>query len=247
MDTNRKFHKNRLQSLARLAGVLYLLIFIIGFYGVFVRSQLVVSGDFTATARNIMDSQSEWRTGLGADLVMQILDVPVMLILFLLLRPVNKNLALFALLFNLIQTAVLVVNKVNLVKVLLLLGNGDYLKAFGAPHLYAQTYLAIQSYDYEFGIGLVFFGFASLVYGYLIFKSGFLPKAIGVLMQIAGLCYLTNSFALLLAPEVAKIIFPEIMVPIVIGELSLCLWLMIKGVKVTVWFDKAENLQGKYF
>lgn len=247
MDTTAKHYEISPQLYAKIGGALYLLIFITGFYAVFVRSSLIVPGGFAATAQNIMTSQFRWRMGLGADMIMQVLDIPVMLILFLLLRPVNKKLALLALLFNLIQTATLVVNKINLVKVLLMLGSGNYLKAFGPSQLYAHVYFAIQSFNYGFGIGLIFFGFACLVYGYLIFKSGFLPRIIGILMQIAGLCYLTNSFALLIAPEFEKIIFPGIMAPIVIGELSLCLWLIIKGVKVTVWLEKAGNLQGNYF
>ena len=105
-----------INKLARIGGIFYLIIIAAGIYGeMFVRSKLVVSGDPSATANNIISSQSLWRTGIAADLLMHICDLPLMLIFYLLLKPVNKNLALLAMLFNLIQTAVLVNNKLNLV------------------------------------------------------------------------------------------------------------------------------------
>jgi hypothetical protein len=158
-----------------------------------------------------------------------------MLIFYVLLRPVNRNLALLAVLFNLVQTAVLVANKLNLMAALFLLGSADYLKAFEPHQLHALSYLSLKLHDYGFGVGLIFFGCECLVVGYLIFRSGYLPKTIGVLMQIAGLCYLTNSFALLLAPPFANMLFPAILVPAFIGELSLCLWLLVKGVNISKW------------
>ncbi|MEP6514247.1 MAG: DUF4386 domain-containing protein [Parafilimonas sp.] len=171
---------------------------------------------------------------------MHVCDVPLMLVFYVLLRPVNKNLALLAVLFNLIQTAVLVATKLNLFTALFLLGSADYLKAFEPHQLHALMYLSIKSDGYGFGIGLIFFGFECLVLGYLIFRSAYLPKTLGVLMQIAGLCYLTNSFALLLAPTFADMISPAILVPAFIGELSLCLWLLVKGVNVPKWEKQAS-------
>jgi hypothetical protein len=79
------------------------------------------------------------------------------------------------------------------------------------------------------------------VLGHLIFRSGFLPKALGVLMLIAGACYLTNSFALLLAPGLASRLFPAILVPAFIGEASLCGWLLVKGVDVEKWHARAQD------
>jgi hypothetical protein len=164
-----------------------------------------------------------------------------MLIFYVLLRLVNKNLALLALLFNLVQTAVLVANKLNLLAALFLLGDAAYLKAFEPHQLYALSYLSLKLHDYGFGVGLIFFGFTCLVNGYLIFKSGYLPKAIGILMQIAGLCYLVNSFALLLDPQFASRISPAILVPALIAELSFCLWLIVKGVNVEKWQERAST------
>ena len=221
---------------ARIGGVLYLIIIAAGIYGeIFVRSKLIVSGDAAATAHNIISSQLLWRTGIAADLVMHVCDIPLMLVFYLLLKPVNKNLALLALLFNLVQTAVLVANKLNLVIALFPLSSADYLRSFDPQQLYTLTYLSIRAHGYGFGIGLIFFGFTCLILGYLIFKSGYLPKVIGILMQIAGLCYLVNSFALILSPPFSDKIFPVILVPPFIAELSLCLWLIFKGINVPVW------------
>jgi hypothetical protein len=215
---------------------LYLILILVGMFAViFVRDRLIVAGDATATANNIMASPLLWRIGISADIIMHVCDIPIMLIIYILLRPVNKNIALLALLFNLIQTAVLVANKLNLVAALLQLESADYLKAVDPNQLHAQMYLSLKLHDIGFGIGLIFFGFTCLVNGYLIFKSGYLPRTIGVLIQIAGLCYLTNSFALLLAPQFAHIIFPAILLPAFIGELSFCLWLIVKGVNVQKW------------
>ena len=125
---------------------------------------------------------------------------------------------------------------------LFLLGDANYLKAFDPKQLQVLAYLSVKAHGYGFGIGLIFFGFVCLVNGYLIFKSGFFPKVIGVLMQIAGLGYLINSFALILAPSLENAIFPAILIPPFIGELSLCLWLIIKGVNSTRWKQKAGEL-----
>jgi hypothetical protein len=224
------------QVYARIGGVLYLIIIVAGLFGeVFVRGSLIVSGDATATASNIMASQLLWRFGIVGDLIMHVCDIPLMLILYVLLRPVNKALALLALLFTLIQTAVLVAYKLSLLVALFLLGSADYLKVFEPHQLHALAYLFVKSDGYGFGIGLIFFGCACLVSGYLILRSRYLPKLVGALMQIAGLCYLTNSFSLLLAPTFARTIFPAILVPAFISELSLCLWLLVKGVNVERW------------
>ena len=216
---------------ARLAGVLYLAIILLGLFGeLVVRGTLVVPGDAAATAAKIAASPLLWRAGIAGDLLMHVCDVPVILIFYWLLRPVSKNLALLATLFNLVQTAVLVLNKLTLLVPMLLLDDVETLKAFSAQQLDALSYVAIEAHGYGFAIGLVFFGFACLVRGHLIVRSGFFPRTLGWLLQIAGLSYLTNSFALLLAPSFAAAIFPGVLVPAFIGELSICLWLIVKGV-----------------
>jgi len=232
------------QIYARIGGILYLIIIIIGFYTMFfVREKLIVSGDITATANNIIASQSLWRLGIAADLIMHLCDIPLMLAIYILLRPVNKYFALLAVLFNLIQTAILVANKLNLFAALFLLGSANYLKAIEPHQLYIQMYLFLKLHDYGFGVGLIFFGFVCLVQGYLIFRSGYFPKILGILMAIAGLSYLANSFTLIIAPTYAATILP-VLVLALIGELSFCLWLIVKGVNVPKWNEKVGSSRG---
>lgn len=224
------------QLYARIAGLFYLLIIITGIFSeTLVRNKLIVYGDTAATADNIIHSGLLWKIGIISDLIMQICDLPVMVLLYLFLRPVNKKLALLNLSFNLIQTAVLVANKLNLFAALFFLGDADYLKSFSPDQLHTLSYLSINLHNFGFGVGLIFFGFVCLIEGYLIYKSGYFPKVFGPLMSIAGICYLTNSFALILAPEFSNII---LLMPCLIAELALSLWLIFKGVNLPVWKEK---------
>jgi hypothetical protein len=224
------------QFYARVGGVLYLIIIVAGLAGeLFVRGSIVVSGNAAATAHNLIASRSLWRAGIAGDLVMHMCDVGLMLVFFVLLRPVNRSLALLVVLFNLVQTAVLVANKMNLLVPLFLLGDAEYLKTFSPQQLQALSYISLRAHDYGFGIGLIFFGAECIVVGYLIVRSGYFPRWIGVLMQLAGVCYLTNSFALILSPPLASRLFPFILLPPFVAELSLALWLLLKGVDLTKW------------
>src|SRR5262245_23407059 len=224
------------QRYARIGGVLYLIIIAAGLFGeLFVRGSLVVPGNAAATAAHIVQSRYVWRVGIAGDLLMHICDVGLMLVFYILLRPVSRNLARLTILFNLVQTCVLVVNKLNLVVPLFLLGDGAYLKAFTPEHLQALSYVAIRTHDYGFAFGLIYFGVECVVIGYLIVRSLYFPKALGVMMQIAGVCYVINSFALLLYPPIATRLFPFILLPPFVAELSLALWLLVKGVDVRKW------------
>jgi len=225
---------------ARIAGVLYLIIIVIGLFGeAFVRSGIIVSGDATATAANIRSLESLWRFGIAAECVLLISAVGLALILFVLLRQVSRDLALLAIFFNLVSLAVEAASALNLVAALFPLGSAGYLSAFQPEQLYAMATLSVKSHSYGFGVALIFFGCECLILGYLIFRSGYLPKTIGVLMQIAGLSYLVNSFALLLAPTFSDRIFPAILIPALVGEASLCLWLLVRGVNVEKWRPQA--------
>jgi hypothetical protein len=228
------------QRYARLAGVMYLAIILLGMFGeLYVRGTLVVPGDASATARAIAAAPQLWRAGIVGDLLMHVLDVPVIVIFYVLLRPVDKGLALLATLLNLVQTAVLVANKLNLVAPLFLLGHAGYLQAFSTEQLQVLSLMAIDLHVHGFAIGLIFFGFACLVRGVLIWRSGHWPRALGALMLLAGLSYLVNSFALLLAPAVADALFPGVLVPAFVGELSFCLWLIVKGLDTGRWRQRS--------
>lgn len=216
---------------ARIAGVLYLAIILLGLFGELqVRGSLVVPGDASATLSHIAASPGLWRAGIVADLLMQVCDVPMIVIFYLLLRPVHRGMALFAALINLVQTAVLVANKLNLLLPLFLIDSAGALGAFSSDQRAALSQLAINTHAHGFAIGLIFFGFACLANGWLIYHSGFLPRTLGVLQALAGVSYLVNSGALLLAPALAATLFPWVLLPAFVGELLLALWLTFKGV-----------------
>ena len=235
--------ENSINKTARIGGILYLTIIVTGVFGELVRDKLIVSGDAVATVSNIVSSQLLWRVAIACDLSMHVCDVPLTLILYILLKPVNKNLALLAMLFVLIQTAVLVATKLNLFTPLFLTGNADYLKVFEPNQLQALSYISIKSDGYGFGVGLIFFGVACIIRGYLIIRSGYLPRFIGILMQIAGICYLINSFALTVAPAVADMVSPAILLPAFIAEMSFCLWLIVKGVNISKWNERTSTVE----
>ena len=224
------------QVYARIGGVLYLFIILAGIFGeLIVRGKLIVEGNATATAQNISAANLLFRAGLVGDLLMHVCDVPLIVIFYVLLRPVSKVLALLATFFNLVQTSVLAANKLTLLAVLVFLGDSGYLKAFEERQLHALAFASLSLHEYGFGVGLVFFGFRCLVVGYLIYRSEYFPKTLGVLQVIVGLSYLTNSFALFLAPALADKLFPGVLLPAFIGEVAMCLWLIIKGVNLQKW------------
>src|SRR5438128_5590091 len=221
---------------ARIGGALYLIIIVIGLFGeAFVRDRLIVSGDAAATAANIMSHESLWRFHIAAELFLLICAVVLLLILYALLRPVSRDLALLAVFINLVSIGIEAATTMYLLQALFPRGNAGYLKALTREQLYAMASLSLISHGYGFSVSLLFFGCFCLIVGYLIFRSGYLPKTIGVLMQIAGLSYLTNSFALILSPAFANRLFPAILLPAFVGEASLCLWLLVKGVNVPKW------------
>lgn len=228
------------QLYARIGGALYLIIIAIGLFGeAFVRDKIIVSGDATATAKNIIASESLWRFHIAAELLLLICAVVLLMILFVLLKPVSRELVVLATFFNLVSIGLEAATAMYLVVALFPLGNTAYLKAFSPEQLYAMASLALKSHGYGFGVSLLFFGCFSIVIGRVIFRSGFLPRVVGALMQIAGLCYLTDSFALILCPALANRLFPTILVPAFVGEASLCLWLLVKGVNVERWMEQA--------
>jgi hypothetical protein len=223
------------QLYARTAGALYLVLIVLGLFGEAVRVRLIVSGDAAATAAKLTSMESLWRFGIAAEFLGLMCAIVLAMIYFALLRPVSKEINLLATFLRLVAITVQAVAVLNLDAALFPLGNAAYLKAFPPEQLYALASLAIKSHSHGFGLALLIFGFCFLFHGYLIFKSGFLPKVLGLLIQIAGLCYLTNSFALFLAPAIADRIFPAILAPAFVGGASMCLWLLVKGVNVEKW------------
>lgn len=223
------------QTYARCAGVLYLFIIATAMFAeAFVRGKLIVSGDAAATAGNIQAHETLFRFGLAADVSNVSADIGVALILYALLRPVDRNLALLAALLRVAFDVVYAVALLFQYEALRILEAGG-LDGFDAHQTQGLVLLAMKLHGAGYLVGLVFFGLGLLVLGYLIWKSGYLPRAIGALLLIAGSGYLVNSFARFLAPPVADALFPWSLLPGFVAELALCLWLLIKGVDLRKW------------
>lgn len=224
------------QLYARIGGALYLVIILFGMFSEgFVASKLLVAGDAAASARHILAAPGLWQVSVAANVLVVLCAVPLLWIEYLLLRPVSKPLVLLSVLFNLISLAVEAVSKVFLLMVMPILASAEYHHAFGATQLPVLAHLVLRSHDIAFNIALLFFGCTCLLNGYLIFKSSYFPKALGILMQVAGGSYLVACWAALFAPALADVLLPGILLPSLIGELSVCLWLLVKGVNVAQW------------
>jgi hypothetical protein len=227
------------QQYARTGGLLYLAIILFGgFAEGYVSSKLLVPGDAAMTAQNILASPNLWRLSVAGNLIVPVLAIPLLWIQYLLLRPVSRQVVLLFLFFGLVSLAVEAVSKLFLLAVMPTLGSPEYLRAFEPRQLQMLASLALRSHDIAFNITLIFFGCGCVVEGYLIFKSGYLPRFVGVLMQVAGASYLVACFAALFTPVVADLIIPAILLPPLIGESAYCLWLLVKGVNVAKWNER---------
>lgn len=216
---------------ARTAGVLYLVIIISGLFSeLFVRSGIIVPGDANATAGNIAANSFLFRIGFISDLIMVMSDVGVALLLYFVLKPVNKGLSMLAAFFRLAQATVLGINLLNFYLPLLLLGDTNYLSSFTNEQLNSLSLLFLNAHSYGYLISGVFFGISCVVLGHLIFKAGYFPKWLGILVVAAGVSYLTDCFVNFLFPELTSTSEILVMTVAVVSELSLCLFLLIKGV-----------------
>ena len=219
---------------ARIAGALYLISGTL-----FVRGMPVVTGDAAATAHNILAHETFFRLGFVADLLSAPCYIAVTLLLYDLLRPVNRSLALLATVFSLVGSTIGAVDCLFHLAPLIVLGGSHYLSVFSMEQLQALALMSLNFHAQGLNICMVFFGFFCLLLGYLIFRSIFLPRIIGLLLSIAGLCYLTNYLATFLAPELAAHLFPYILIPGV-AEIVLALWLLVAGVNVPRWKEQAS-------
>lgn len=219
------------KNLARIAGLCYLIVIATGLFSeVFVRQALRVPNNALATAQNIQTHELLFRWGFVADIINFVVGLPTVIIIYHFFKRVNKLLVQIALAFVIIQTAIIAVNLLNQISPLLILSDESYLNTFQPNQLATLSLLSLNLQAQGYGIGLVFFGFYCLIIGFLILKSSLLPQVLGVLYATAGLCYLINSFIMFLSKGFENPMFMHLAIPIFIGELSLCLWLLIKGI-----------------
>lgn len=222
---------------ARVAGGLYLSLAPLAFLGGFPfgPSHLFVPGDAATTANNIMASESLFRLSIVINLLGAIINALVVLALYRLLKPVNKDMALLMVIFQLLAVPIGMLNELNHVAVLLLLSGADYLTTFTTSQLQGLVPLFHDLHKYGLSIGQVFWGLWLFPMGYLVFKSGFLPRILGILLIIGSFGWLTEFFAAFLLPNFGV----KVGMFLAVGELLLPLWLLIKGVSVEQWEKRA--------
>ena len=227
---------NSVQRTARFAGFLYLILAVCGGFAEFaVRQGMIVPGDAAATVGNIMASESVFRLGVVSELVGQAVFILLVLTLYRLLKPVNQNQAVLMVMLVIVAVTITCINMLNQFAALLLLSGADYLAVFSAAQVQALVMYFLNMHEAGYLIAQVFFGLWLLPLGYLIYKSGFMPKIVGVLLMVACFGYLIDVFTFFLIPSFEVVVSEYTFV----GELVLLLWLLIKGVNVEQWERRA--------
>jgi len=228
--TNHIEDRSQLKKNARIAGFWYLLASIPAPIGLlYVPSKLIVPADATATANNILAAESLFRIGIVSNLLSQILFIFAYLALYRLLKGVNQQLASLMVALALVSVPIEFLNMLNPLAALLLLSDARFLDVFEPNQLHALVMVFLNLQDYGTFIVQIFWGLWLLPFGLLVFKSGFLPKMLGVLLIIAGFGYVVDSFTFLLFPHYRSIVALYAGV-LEFGELPMILWLLIKGV-----------------
>ena len=233
---------NSIQRTARAAGLLYLIIAVCGGFSFgYVRSTLIVPGDAAATASNILASEWLFRLGIVGDAIVFLSEIVLIALLYSLLKPVSKTLSLAAAFARLAMVVMQGMNLLNYFFVLLLMSGAGYLLVFEADQLQALMLLFLNAYEAVALIWGAFFGLHTLLLGYLVYKSGYLPRILGVLLVVAAFGYLIDSFGNFLLPQYDAIYAPAVVVAALLGELPFALWLLIKGVNVEQWEKRAQE------
>ncbi len=229
MTTNEK--TNSIQMTARIAAILTLLIVVLApFSMLYIPTTLIVAGDAATTASNINASEGLFRVGMVSDSIVFLIEIVLTVLLYVLLKPVNKTLSLAAAFSRLAMTVIQGINLLNHFIVLLLLSGTGYLTVFAPDQLQALVMLFLNAHESVVLIWGLFFGLHLLIFSYLVYKSGYLPKILGILLLIVALCYLIQDFGIILFPQY-KELFTSIGA-LAFLEIAFPLWLLFKGVNV---------------
>ncbi len=223
---------------ARIAGACWLLCIVAGMVGFIAAGPLIVANDAAATATNILANESLFRFGFAANLISGLSYVGVTVFMYYVLKPVSRSLSLLAAFFGLAGVAIGGVAWVSNLVPLTLLHGDQYLSALTASQLQALSLAALKLQTHVFFIGMVFFGIQCISIGYLVARSSFLPRILGVLLGLGGTCYVIASFANFLLPLGARLI-PFVVPVALIGEGSLTVWLLVKGLNEKRWYEQA--------
>ena len=236
-STSKPTTQSLMNMLARISGVLYLIIIVGGIYAGFARMELLIPGDATATAANIVASEGVLRSAILADLAMIISDVAIGVMFYMLFKAVNLTLSLLSAFFRLAQATALGLNLLVLFLALQFAGGAEYLSVFNSGQLDAAATLMLSIHGTGYQLALVFFVFSILIQGYLIMKSGFLPKWLGAIVIVAAVAYFVDSFAAFALSNYAD--YADTLATMLVAialpvELILALWLLIRGINTDV-------------
>ena len=227
------------QFYARIAALLYVVVIAAGIIAqMIIGGRIIVDGNAAATAANILAQKDLFQFGFTVYLIEMAAQIAQFALFYILLKPVGRNIALLALVLGLVGCTIKTLSRLFYIAPLLVLGGSHYLSVFDAEQLQALALLLLNVNNQGAGIALAFFGFSTFLNGYLIFRSVFLPRTLGVLSMIGGLGWLTFLY-----PPLGNQLFPFILLFGLLGGLSLILWLLIRGVKVEKW-NEASRLQG---
>ena len=229
---------------ARVAGFLLLFVAIIApFSQLYVPSTLIEPGDATATANNIGASGWLFHLGIVSDSLVFLIEIVLCVLLYVLFRPVSRTLSLVAAFARLAMSVVMGINLLPYFIALLLLSGAGYLSVFEPAQSDALALLFLNAHEGAVYIWQLFFGFHLLVLGYLIYKSGYFPWILGVLMVLGSLGYLTDAYGNILNPNYDETFGWIVGVGAIIGELPFFLWLLIRGVNVQRYNERAQQLR----
>jgi hypothetical protein len=222
--------------LARVCGILALGGIVTGAFDIgYVQSALFVEGNAPATIHNILTHPTLFRLGFSAHLFEMVLNVGDEILFFLLFRRVNRIVAAIALFCGFVGIAVESLDLVNGYVPLMLATEGTALSTIAGPQLQALSYLFLRLQDIGLLISFVFYGLDEMASGFLIFRSGFVPRVIGALLGLSGLCYFTHSFLSFLTPSLDARLYPYILYACLPGEGSIALWMATVGLNVAKW------------
>jgi hypothetical protein len=228
--------KSSLSLMARIAGTLYLLTMLTGIFAEgFVSGRLVVSGDAAATAANILAHKGLFQLGFAVYLIEMACQTAMTALFYRLLKPAGRSVSLVAAYLGLTGCVIKTLSRLFFITPLFILGGAHYLSVFSTQQLQALALLFLKVNDHGAGIALVFFGFYAILTGYLMIRSTFLPRILGVLSVLGGLGWLSFLY-----PPLGYRLFPYIAAFGLLGALSLIVWLLVKGVNEQRWKEQAE-------
>jgi hypothetical protein len=227
------------QSIARSAGVFWLLTIATSMFAFIAAGRFFVPGDAVTTAANIVGNESLYRLGFSANIIATACYLAATLLVYVLLRPVNRDISLLATFFSLLGCALGAVSCLLFIAPLGILGSATAANAFTPAQLQAQAHSFLTLSARANDIGLVFFALHVICVGYLIRRSNFLPRFLGILLTVTGVCYLANSFAIFLALPFKGYLMPLVAAGGLLGEGALTFWLLLAKLNVTRWKEQA--------